>query len=106
VPAEFEGPLFLEPRRSFPYAGTIRIRFKGFPRCLANKAEAQAVSQPLSEAPLGIAEVSRDNPGIVKRGRLACGSSRSNLGSAIELDGRVFSEQDRPGRAVFSGDPE
>jgi len=33
VPAEFEGPLVLEPRRSFPYAGTIRIRFEGFPRC-------------------------------------------------------------------------
>ena len=67
MPAEFEGPLLLEPRRSFPYAGTIRIRFKGFPRCLANGAEAQAVSQPLSGAPLGIAEVSRARGGGVKR---------------------------------------
>src|ERR1700722_14897414 len=41
-------------KRSCPYAGTIRIRFKGFPR-RPEIAGPEAVSQPLGGAPLGIA---------------------------------------------------
>jgi hypothetical protein len=72
VPAEFEGPLFLEPRRSFPYAGTIRIRFKGFPRCPGQTApEARRCLSPLAGLPLESTEVSRGATGTVK-GRVPC----------------------------------
>jgi hypothetical protein len=43
VPAELRGRslyLLAEPRRSCPYAGTIRIRFKGFPRRMSSGVSA------------------------------------------------------------------
>jgi hypothetical protein len=72
VPAEFEGPLLLEPRRSFPYAGTIRIRFEGFPRCPGQTPpEAKRCLSPLAGLPLESSKVSRGDACIVK-GRVPC----------------------------------
>ena len=82
MPAEFEGPLVLEPRRSFPYAGTIRIRFEGFPRCPDNMAPgARRCLSPLAGLPLESSKVSRGDTGIVK-GRYCAGGDYRVLTAA------------------------
>src|SRR6267154_2623656 len=64
IPGSSDVGNWYSPKRSYPYAGTTRIRFEGFPR---PEFSGQRYLSPFPGAPLGLPQLFAVCPAAVKR---------------------------------------